>query len=628
MGSEMSLVSFGLWPSPISAQQVAVRLRLEDVQWSGDGQYLIWVEGRPDGRGVLVAAPPGGAHRDLTPGQWVRGGVGYGGGEFTSWGDQIVFAERQGCLYRCGLNHQAPRPVTPAFGSVASPAVSPDGRWVVYVWSDQQTDVLALADLAGEHWPLKWVQGADFYMQPAWNPQGQMLAWVEWYHPNMPWEATWLKLGHLEGEPPRVVRVETLAGDGESTVTHPVFSPDGRFLAYITSNGDWESLVLLDLATRRSRMLVAGEGVLLRYPAWVQGMRSVVWSPSSERLYYLRNYAGSTTLWQVDVATGHSRQIETAPYTWLAQLSIHPRRDELAFLASSPAIPDRVVRWDGQDFHVVAHSDPEHIAPEYFPTPQALSWTSGHGQVAHAWYFPPTHPQVRDEGLPPAIVNVHGGPTSVAYLRYNPEIAFFTSRGYAWVELNYRGSSGYGRTYQRALTGRWGESDVEDAVSLAAYLEELGLADPRRLIIRGGSAGGYTVLNVLARHPGRYKAGICLFGVSNLFTLAMETHKFESHYTDTLVGPLPQAAEKYRAWSPIYHADAIRDPLAIFHGEEDKVVPLNQSQSIVEALRRRNIPHVFRAYPGEGHGFRKAETILDYLNTVERFLKEHVLFSA
>lgn len=628
MTAPSSTLPFGLWPSPVNSAYLAYRLRFDDVQWSGDGQHLIWLEGRPNGQGVLVTAPMGGAQRDLTIEQWVRGGVGYGGGEFTTWKDQIVFAEKQGRLYRCGLHYQAPQPITPPFGSAASPAISPDGQWVLYVWTDHQTDLLALVDREGRLWPIKLVQGADFYMQPAWHPSGQMLAWIEWYHPNMPWEATWLKIGTLEGTPPHLTKEETLAGDGSLTVTHPLFSPDGRFLTYIINHGDWDQLVLLDLQTHQRRILVEGEGILLRYPAWVQGMRSVGWSPSGQRLYYLRNYGGQTTLWWVDVDRGQSHPIDTAPYTWLAQLAVSPRCDELAVLASAPDTPDRILRWDGEQWHIVAHSDSEHLPPKYLSRPHPLSWQAEDGLTVHAWYYPPTHSNVRGEGLPPAIVNVHGGPTSVAYVRYNPEIAYFTSRGYAWVELNYRGSSGYGRTYQDALRGRWGVSDVEDAVALANLLEEQGLADGQRLVIRGGSAGGYTVLNVLARHPERYRAGLCLYGVSNLFTLAMETHKFESHYTDTLVGPLPQAAQAYRERSPIYYADQIRRPLAVFQGAEDRVVPPNQSETIVEALRRKGVPCVYRLYPGEGHGFRKAETLTDYLQTVEAFLKEHVLFSA
>lgn len=193
--------------------------------------------------------------------------------------------------------------------------------------------------------------------------------------------------------------------------------------------------------------------------------------------------------------------------------------------------------------------------------------------------------------------------------------------------VNYRGGTGYGRSYRHAMRGRWGDVDVEDAAGCAKALGELGLADPKQLVITGGSAGGYTVLNTLIRYPGLYKAGICLFGVTNLYALDMDTHKFEAHYNATLIGKLPEAAERYHAWSPVFHADKIRDALYIFQGSEDKVVPPSQSEEIVSVLRSHGIPHQYRLYQGEGHGFRKSETIKDYLKETERFLLQHVIFA-
>jgi dipeptidyl aminopeptidase/acylaminoacyl peptidase len=224
-------------------------------------------------------------------------------------------------------------------------------------------------------------------------------------------------------------------------------------------------------------------------------------------------------------------------------------------------------------------------------------------------------------------VYIHGGPTTEQPVAYSAERIFFISRGYAWLDVNYRGSSGFGRTYLQALRNRWGETDVEDAANAAKALIENGLADPHKLIIRGGSAGGYTVLNTLIHHPGLFKAGICLYGVSNLFTLAQDTHKFEAHYTDSMVGPLPDAAEKYHAWSPIFHAENIRDALAVFQGSIDRVVPPPQSEEIINVLRTRGVPLLYKLYEGEGHGFRKDETLANSYFEVERFLQQFVLFA-
>jgi dipeptidyl aminopeptidase/acylaminoacyl peptidase len=328
----------------------------------------------------------------------------------------------------------------------------------------------------------------------------------------------------------------------------------------------------------------------------------------------------------VDLASGRSTQIDTAPYTWLSQLAVSPAGDELAMIASAPAFPDRIVRWDGQGLHVERRSEPENLPPEFFPTPIDLTWPAPDGTIVHGLYYPPANPDYTSGGLPPAVINIHGGPTSQALVSYAPGTAYFTSRGYAWLDVNYRGSSGYGHSYQNALRLKWGLVDRQDAAGGAHALVDQGLADPARLVIKGGSAGGYTVLNSLVYSPGLFRAAIDLYGVSNLYGLAKDTHKFEQHYNDTMVGFLPEAAERYHDWSPVFHADKIQDPIAIFQGDSDRVVPPDQSEDIVKVLRQRGVPHIFRLYQGEGHGFRKSETIADYLKESEKFLQQHVIF--
>jgi dipeptidyl aminopeptidase/acylaminoacyl peptidase len=242
-------------------------------------------------------------------------------------------------------------------------------------------------------------------------------------------------------------------------------------------------------------------------------------------------------------------------------------------------------------------------------------------------YYPPASDRFEGVGLPPLMVMVHGGPTSQVPARFNAESQFFATRGYAVLQVNYRGSTGYGKDYMNKLRGAWGVYDVEDSATGALYLVERGLADRSKLVIMGGSAGGYTVLQSLVDKPGFYKAGVCLYGVSNQFTLASDTHKFEERYTDSLLGPLPEAAALYRDRSPVFHADKIVDPLIIFQGLEDKVVTPSQSESIVAALKARGVPHEYHAYAGEGHGWRKPETIEHFYKTTLAFLKQYVLFA-
>lgn len=606
---------------PLPPRFLAQLYHLNDVQALPDGNTVLWAEGR--GKQTLLRAwiPPHPAAYDLFRDLSLRPGVAYGGGEFGVGPGFVVFVA-QGRLYRQNLPYGQPVPITPAFGGFAAPTVSPDGQWVLFVHTYEDRDVLAVVPADGAQWPHIVAQGADFYMQPAWHPQGAFLAWVEWDFPNMPWDGTRLMLARWEGG--RAVEPRLLAGGTDVPVFQPAFSPDGRYLAFLAQDADLDTLYLHDLHTGEIRPLF-GERVMLP-PAWVQGMRAFAWL-DAHRLAVVENRAGWAHLWVVHT-DGTAYEIPLDPYTWVRQpWTMGPNR--LAFLASAPHIPERLVVADfagnrlGQAL-VVARTATETLPPETFPAPQALTWTNDEGEQVHALYYPPAPTTHRGAEPPPAIVSVHGGPTSQRTASFNVQAALFTSRGYAYVELNYRGSTGYGRRYMLALRGRWGEVDVEDAVSLARYLAQKGLAHPRRMVILGGSAGGYTVLNVLIRHPDVYRVGVALYPVTDLFALTRETHKFERHYTDILIGPLPQAAEKYRAWSPLFHAEGLRTPLALFQGCEDTVVPPSQAERLAETLRRNKIPHVFKCYEGEGHGFRKPETLEDMYTTILHFLDEHL----
>jgi dipeptidyl aminopeptidase/acylaminoacyl peptidase len=615
---------YGSWPSPIQPETVGLGKRLDDVQWSSDGRGLLWLEER-SGKGVLVCREGDDAPRDLTETHRVEGGVGYGGGDFYAAKDFVVFAEKNGRLYRAPIGAGAIVPITPEYGNAAAPAVSPDGRRVVYVHSYEKKDRLAIVDCDGREWPRILAEGADFYTQPAWHPGGERIAWVEWNHPQMPWDGTLLKTARWSVEKGLAREPEVLAGAQDVPVAQPSFSPDGRWLAWIAGTDEKDSLIVWDVIKGKRKTLV--EGAILMDPAWAQGMRSIGWTHDSRKVIYRRNENGFASIGSVEVETGADQKISNDPYTWIEQVSPSPRGDVLAFIGSSHSIPDRVVVWSGGRFTVQARSGAERVPPEAFSTPEAFTWKAQNGDEVRGIYFPPFHPEYEGSGLPPVIVDIHGGPTGQRVASFSDDAAFFTSRGYAYLQVNYRGSTGYGRSYMRSLRGRWGELDVEDAVGGARSLCERGLADPARLAIKGGSAGGYTVLNALIRHPGFFRAGVCSFGVSNLFTLAAETHKFEERYLDSMVGPLPEAAQKYRDWSPVFHADSIRDPLAVFQGDQDTVVPPAQSASIVEALQRRNIPHLYKLFPGEGHGWRKSETITAYYTELEKFLRQHLLYA-
>jgi dipeptidyl aminopeptidase/acylaminoacyl peptidase len=498
--------------------------------------------------------------------------------------------------------------------------ISPDGSKILFVQSYEHADCLALVDAQGVDFPVKLAQGADFYMQPVWHPNGRHITWIEWNHPQMPWDGTRLMTARLDGT--ALTNIRCIVGDADTPIFQPEFSPDGRWLSYIAQDGEWDRLYILDLTNGKRRALV--EDAALLPPAWIQGLRTYAWSFDSTRLFCLRNDRGVRALWSVGAVSGAPEKMDVSPYTWLEQISAGAG-NTLAFLASSPQIPEHIVTWENGSTRVERYSESGAILPEDLPTCQPISWQAPDKTTVHGLYYPPASRGFAGDGLPPAIVHIHGGPTSAADTGFNTDVAFFTTRGYGWLDVNYRGSTGYGRSYMLALRHKWGLLDVEDAVGGAQALSALKLADPKRLVIMGGSAGGYTVLNVLTRHAGVFKAGVCLYGLSNLFIT--ETHKFEERYNDSLIGVLPQDAERYRAWSPVYFADRIKDPVAVFQGAEDKVVPPEHSEQIVAALRASHVPHIYKVYEGEGHGWRRTETIAAYYDTVDKFLQQYVLFA-
>ena len=624
------LLPYGLWPSPLTPAALAQGRRLSDLAWDSDGRRLVWLEGRSDRGVAVVAGLEGDAPRDLGGALSIRARVGYGGGNLTAAHEQLYFVA-EGRLYRQSLTVGEAKAITPAFGDAAAPAVSPDGRWLLYVHSYEGVDGLAVVDCQGTLWPQKLIFGDDFYMQPVWHPAGRHIAWVSWNFPQMPWDGATLGLARLEfptGGAPVVAERAVVAGDRDTAVFQPSFSPDGRFLAYVSDVSGWDNLYLYELATGRQIPLVEG-AFEVGLPAWAQGMRTYAWSPDGATVYYLRNEAGAMRLWQVDVASKRTAPVAAlSAYTHVAEPAV-AAGGEVAVIASAPQIPPRVLVWDpaSDRVRIMARAEGESVPAEALSRPQAITWSSAEGEIIHGIYYPPVEGAYRGAGKPPLIVMVHGGPTGQAFLGYSARNQFFATRGYAVLDVNYRGSSGYGRAYRNRLRERWGIYDVDDAVSGARHLAGQGLVDANRMVIMGGSAGGYTVLMALIRYPGTFKAGICLYGVTNLFTLAADTHKFEQRYLDGLVGPLPEAAQRYRERSPIFCAERIQDPVAIFQGEEDRVVPKAQAETIVEALRRNRVPHEYHLYPGEGHGWRKSETIETFYQTVLTFLRQYVLFA-
>ena len=622
--TEKQMLNFGTWPSAISPSMVSAGIRLNDVQWARGGNTLVWSQSF-GGQTTLYARTNYGEAKALNddsnrPG----GGIAYGGGEFFAAKDRVIFTDRDGRLYSRYYDDGKTQALTPAFGAAATPLLSHDQSFVIYAHSYESQDRLAAIRLDGRSWPVILEQGADFYLNPTLSPDDSKLAWIEWNHPNMPWDGTSLKLSQFNPQTLTLSNTQLLDGFGEYACYQARFSPCGNYLAWFANTAEWDDLILYDLKLGVKRTLLSQKSLI--QPAWIAGQHTLAWAPDSLSLYYIENELGTLSLKRFNLLhlSNPEQAIETVPigdFSLLDQLSVSAK-GEITFIAESHNKASQIVTLSEQGPATLLQSVETSLPPEWFAKPQSFNWQSSDGVTIYGLYYPPTNPHASFNGLPPVIVNVHGGPTAQEFDSFNMGIAYFTSRGYGFFAVNYRGSTGYGRSYRDALRGNWGKIDLQDTIEGCQALINAGLADPERLIIMGGSAGGFTVLNALIHHPGFFKLGISRYGVSNLFMLEADTHKFESHYNTSMLGSLPEHEADWHARSPIFHADKIRDALLIFQGTDDKVVPQSQSDSLVEQLQSNQVPHLYRVYEGEGHGFRQPENLIDYYETIDNYLKD------
>jgi dipeptidyl aminopeptidase/acylaminoacyl peptidase len=609
----------GSWPTPITSELVvAAAARLGEVRV--DGADVWWSEARPSegGRSVIVRRSPDGTVSDVLPAPWnARTRVHeYGGGAWTVSDGTLWFTEfSDQRLYRLGPDDAGPVPVTPepdvhagvrhadlrvtSQGLLAVRETHPAGggpadvvNELVRISDDGATEVL--------------VSGPDFVSDPRLAPDGVTLSWLQWNHPSMPWDSAQLVVRAADG-----TEHVLAGGDGESVV-QPVWGEDLALWWFSDRTDFWS---LYRKRPHEDPEVVIDVGGDIAGPQWVFGpSRFALLADGRVAFAYGRGGADRLAVREAD---GSIRELDLpfSAYRYLAA-----QGTAVVCVAGSPTSEPVVLRVDvdGGEPEILRPARDLGLDPAWFSRPEHVTFPTDPRDtgidVAHALVYPPANPDATGDDLPPLMVIVHGGPTAAATSVLNLDVQYWTSRGFVVADVDYRGSSGYGRRYRDALQGRWGLLDLDDVVACARFLADSGRVDPARMTIRGGSAGGYTTLAALTMRAGTFTAGASHFGVADLGALAAETHKFESRYLDGLVAPYdpvagPSGKAVYDERSPINHVDALDTPLAVFQGDEDEVVPPDQAEAIVAALRAKHVPHAYLLFEGEQHGFRKAENI-------------------
>ena len=621
---------YGSWSSPLAIDDIAgvgeVGFRYGGLDIDADGVF--WIEARPaeGGRSVVVWRPRAGDAVDATPAGFnVRSRVHeYGGGALFRHGATLFFSNfEDGRLYRQDGVGARPQPITPEPPApnalrYADGTLTPDGTLIVCVRERHQEDavlnelVAIRADGAGE--PRAISTGNDFYAAPRISPDGDRLAWLTWNDPLMPFDGCELWVADLDAEvTPDGARL--VAGGPRESVFQPEWSPGGDLHFTSDRTGWWNLYRARDGALEPLAPMEAEVGV----PQWLLGSSRYAFLDDG-RIACVATRNGISRLGLVDAA-GAYEELDL-PYTYYAPF-LRSHGSRIACVAASPTDAPAVLEVDvadGSATRIGGASVPA-LDEASIARPEPIEFPTRDGATAHGFFYAPRNARFAgDDGeLPPLRVFCHGGPTSQSPAMLMPTIQFWTTRGYAVVDVNYGGSTGYGRAYRDRLRGRWGEVDVDDCIAAGTYLADSGLVDRSRMAISGGSAGGYTTLCALAFHD-VFAAGINAYGVVDLETFRETTHKFEAHYDHYLVGPWPERADLYRARSPIHAADRIAAPLLVLQGLEDAVVPPSQADQLVAALDRNGVPYAYLAFEGEGHGFRREETIRRTLGASVAFL--------
>lgn len=637
----------GAWPSPLSPELCAAGAVSLGFAGSHRGA-LLWTEGRPaeKGRSALMTWTPAGGLREILGSDAdVRSRVHeYGGTPWCAAGERLVWSEARDQRLRVRQADGAVRVLTPEGCRYADARALPgpaEGRFIVAVREDHRPvaagaareprNEVVLLDLdAAEDEGRVLGSGSDFIAWPRPSPDGTRLAFVTWNHPAMPWDETRLVVGRLEDG--HLVEPRVVAGGPGESVLEPQWDEDGTLYVLSDRTGWWNLYRCAGFEGPHGRLeAVTKLEAEIGGPLWQLGMQSYVLLGSGQALLRVSRDARDTLV-KLDLRTGAHEPLEL-PFVTFGSLGRLDAHTAVAIAAGTHELPALITIGLRPDvptprFAVVRSAGPAPLAREAVSVAQSLSFPTapgplGEARSAHAWFYPPHLPACRPRPgeRPPLVVLLHGGPTSVAAGAFKVNVQFWTTRGFAVVDVNYGGSTSFGRPYRERLRGQWGVVDLQDAVAAVDHLVASGLVDGKRVAIRGGSAGGFTVLSALA-FTRRFAAGINYYGVADLETLATDTHKFEARYLDSLVAPLPEGQEVYRTRSPVHHMGRCHGALLTLQGTEDRAVPPQQSRDVVAAARAAGCRVEYLEFEGEGHGFRQQANIVRGMQAELAFLGE------
>jgi dipeptidyl aminopeptidase/acylaminoacyl peptidase len=610
--TQRKIAPYGSWKSPVTTDMIA-RHSIKFGSVVLDGNETYWIEMRPGeaGRNVIVQRDAQGTEMDVIPKPYnARTTVHeYGGGAFAVSNNVLYFVNYTDQRLYCQAIGKEPKPITGDAEMRYADMVMDSGRnRLICIREDhtgegEASNTIVSIALESETTGTVLVSGNDFYASPRLSPDSDQLAWITWSHPNMPWDGTELWVADVNPDG-TLHTARQIAGGPDESIFQPTWSPSGE-LYYVSDRSGWWNLYRHRSGQNEYFFPMEAE---FGMPQWVFGMSTYAFLSSSQIICAF-NQLGVWHLATLDSDTQLLCEIEQ---TYNAIFGLWANNGKVVFIGASPNEPRSLVEMRGPAFETeVIRRSSEKIGDEgYLSFPQTIEYPTSEDRTAFAYYYAPSNRDyVPPSGaLPPLLVMSHGAPTGAPSTALNLGVQFWTSRGFAVVDVNYGGSTGYGRAYRQRLNGQWGIVDVDDCVNAARYLIERKLVDGERMAIRGASAGGYTTIAALTFRD-FFQAGASYYGVSDIEVLAKETHKFESRYMDNIVGPYPEEVELLRERSPIYHIDKLSSPMIFFQGLEDRIVLPNQSEMMVEALRKKGIPVAYFPFEGEQHGFRKAKNI-------------------